>query len=172
MSLYKDSHVHGVCWPGVYTNQISSACRSVVCANQECVLLANTHHNSDVGQTITVVYTAPSVQHTTVNLEDDDGGIMLHVQYRISWGAWTDTIMAVSNKPASGSWGTQTTVRDFHFTPGSSLAIRVKAKEGMFSIIANGKEFATYEGNPSDVTQVCFSTTGDSKLKQIDITYF
>ena len=118
------------------------------------------------------IYTAPGNGRTTINLEDTKGGVVLHMDYRFTWGGnpstgepWED-ILIINSKPSNGGWGSEQHVNDFYFTPGTKMILSAKAEEDHFAISVNGKQVATYYYRlPVDsVKRVIFTTEGDSVL--------
>ena len=132
-----------------------------------------------VGQSATAVYTAPGDGRTTINLLDEDGGVVLHMDYRFEWGGnpsigkpWED-ILILNSKPANGGWGTEQHVEDFYFTPGTNVELTAKAEDGQFAIIANGLQVATYDYRlpVETVKRIQFSTTDDSGSELVSFTF-
>jgi hypothetical protein len=132
-----------------------------------------------VGMSAKAIYTAPGDQATTINLEDVNGGVVLHMNYRFHWGGnpstgkpWED-ILILNTKPSNGGWGAEQHVNDFYFTPGTKMMICAKAEEGHFAISVNGKQVATYDHRlPVDsVKRIKFSTSGDSVLELLAVAF-
>ena len=92
------------------------------------------------GRSAVAIYTAPSKEGTTVNLMDGEGGILLHINYRME-----QEVLVLNTKPAGGSWGTEQHVNDFYFPPGEEIELIAIGEDDQFVITANGQEIATYE---------------------------
>ena len=132
-----------------------------------------------VGMSATAVYTAPGDGRSVVELLDADGGVVLHMDYRVEWGEnpntgepWED-IMNLNSKPADGGWGTRQSVNDIHFTPGANVELTAKAEDGQFAIIANGQPIATYDYRlpVETVKRIQFSTTEGSGSELVRLTF-
>ena len=93
-----------------------------------------------VGKPAIAIYTAPSKEGATVNLMDGEGGILLHMNYRLE-----QKVLVLNTKPAGGSWGTEQRVNNFYFTPGENIELIAIAEDDHFAITANGQLLASYE---------------------------
>ena len=132
-----------------------------------------------VGMTARGIYTAPGDGRTTINVEDVNGGVVLHMDYRFKWGGNPSTgkpwehILVLNTKPDGGSWGAEQHVNNFYFTPGTTVELSAKAEEGHFAISVNGKQIAIYDYRlPVDsVRKVIFTTEGDSVLLTLSLDY-
>ena len=132
-----------------------------------------------VGQSATAVYTAPGDGRTTINLLDEDGGVVLHMDYRFEWGGnpstgepWED-ILILNTKPTNGGWGPEQHVNNFYFTPGTNVELTAKAEDGQFAITANGLQVATYDYRlpVETVKRIQFSTTDGSGSELVSFTF-
>ena len=86
-----------------------------------------------VGQSVTAVYTAPSIEGMTVILVDGEGGIVLHMNFRLE-----GRVLILNTMPADQSWGPEERVNNYYFTPGQETELIAKAEDGKFAVIANG----------------------------------
>ena len=93
-----------------------------------------------VGKSAIAIYTAPSKEGVTVNLMDGEGGILLHMNYRLE-----QKVLVLNTKPAGGSWGTEQRVNNFYFTSGEKIELIAIAEDDHFAITANGQPVATYK---------------------------
>ena len=132
-----------------------------------------------VGMTATAIYTAPGNGRTTINLEDANGGVVLHMDYRVDWGRdprtrqpWQD-ILVLNSKPSNGVWGRGQFINDFCLFPGTKMILSAKAENGHFAISVNGKQVATYDYRlpVNSVKRVLYRTERDSILHTLSIDF-
>ena len=127
----------------------------------------------NVGMCIEVDCTAPSTGRASINLYDAAGDIVLHVDYRVSWGIPLDQDTVVLSTRTSGSWWTEQHVEGIKSTPGTVLQWVVCAKDNGFSIDMNQKELATYAyRTDTKASRLGFDKyTYDSTVKQMCVVY-
>ena len=116
----------------------------------------------EAGASAIVFYTAPSKEGVTINLMDDKGGIVLHMNYRLE-----QKVLVLNTKPAGGSWGAEQRVNNFYFTPGKDMEFMAMSDSVEFDIIVNGEHIATYKHRlPVDsVQQMRFYASKESGSK-------
>ena len=126
-----------------------------------------------VGYCAEAHYTAASTGRTTVNLKASNGDVLLHVDYRVSWGSPLVTNTIVLNSQTGGSWGTEQRVTGITSTPGAVLEVMICAEANDFSITFNGRQVATYQYlNNATVTRFEYGNSGyDSSLKKLCVVY-
>ena len=126
-----------------------------------------------VGMCVEVDYTAPPTGRASINLIDAAGDVVLHVDYRVSWGSTVDQDTVVLNTRTSGSWGTEQRVKGIKSTPGTVLQFVVCAKDSDFSIDMNQKELATYAyRTDTKASRLEFESYDyDSTIKQMCVVY-
>ena len=129
--------------------------------------------NFNVGNCVEVDYTAPPTGRASINLIDAAGDIVLHVDYRVSWGSPLVQDTVVLNTRTSGSWGPEERVTGIKSTPGTVLQFVICAEDSDFSINMNQKELATYEyRTDTKVSRLEFESYDyDSTLKQMCVVY-
>ena len=104
----------------------------------------NTHIDPDsfaTGDCVEGHYTTPPTGRVSLNLYDKDGNTILHVDYRVKWSSYTNTIVLDTHK---GGWGPEQPVTGITSTPGTVVEILACARESDFSITFNKKQVATY----------------------------
>ena len=126
-----------------------------------------------VGDCAEAHYTAAPTGRTTVNLKASNGDVLLHVDYRVSWGSPLVTNTIVLNSQTGGSWGTEQRVPDITSTAGTVLEFLICAEANDFTIILNGKQVATYQYRISgEVASIEYVNSGyDSILKKLCVVY-
>ena len=111
-----------------------------------------------VGNCVNAFYTAPTTGRVTVNLNNEDGEHVLHVDYRVNWGSNVITgepweYIMILNTQNGDEWGPEVRIEDIESTPGMELALEVCAGDNEFTITLNRKEVTTYEYR-AEVTSV------------------
>lgn len=101
----------------------------------------------EVGMAIEVEYITPDNGRPTMNLKDDSGNIVLHVNPR-----WDEKVF-VLNTHKKG-WGPEERPRGFDFSSGVPITIRVEAKSDYYIILVNGNIIHYYKYR-IPVTGVC-----------------
>lgn len=94
-----------------------------------------------------VVYISPISGRVTVNLLNENEGVLIHIDARFDWSDWRNSLLLNSRK-ADGTWGKRIEVEGFPFSCCdyvTTITLRVEIGESAFIISVNGVEFATYE---------------------------
>ena len=101
---------------------------------------------------------------------DADGGIVLHMNYRIY-----SKKMYLNAKAAGQGWGHEVYITNLHFTPGETVTLTAKAEEGKFDIYINGEKRGgfSYRLPVTSIKRVQFGASDDSgsELKSLQIFY-
>ena len=93
---------------------------------------------------VQVGYTAPPTGRASINLYDETGDIVLHVDYRVSWGFPLVQDTVILNTRIKGIWGTEERVTGVNSTTGTDLKWLICSQETNFLINLNQMELATY----------------------------
>lgn len=101
----------------------------------------------EVGMAVEVIYITPDNGRPTMDLTDDSGNIVLHVNPR-----WDEKAF-VLNTHKKG-WGREERPHGFDFSSGVPITIRVEAKSHHFVILVNGNVIHHYK-HRIPVTDVC-----------------
>ena len=138
-------------------------------------LKADTEHidldSFSVGECVEITYTVPSTGRAAANLLDAGGDVVLHVDYRVNWNGYVDTV--VFDSRLSGTWGPIEQVTGVKSTPGTLAEFVICPQESNFVINFNQKKLGTYKyrttTNPSRFQYNNYSY--DSTLKQMCAVY-
>ena len=124
-----------------------------------------------VGNCVKVAYTAPPTGRISVNLHDTNGDVALHVDLRVEWRDYLNTVLL--NTHTEGAWETAVFVSDIKSTPGTVVEWVICAQENDFSVNFNQKELATYDyRTDANVSNVEFqSYEYESALKHLCVIY-
>lgn len=134
----------------------------------------STHIDPDTfatGDCVEGHYTAPPTGRVALNLHDKDGNIIIHVDYRVKWSSYTNTIVLDTYE---GGWGPEESVTGITSTPGTVVELLVCARENDFSITFNKKQVATYNYRIAGavVTRFEYENYGyDSTLMELCIVH-
>ena len=134
----------------------------------------NDHINPDsfdVGDCFEAHYTAPPTGRVTLDINDDKGNVVLTTDYRVRWGANTNTIVLNTRK---GGWGPEQHVTGVTSTPATLVKFLICAEANDFSITFNKKQVATYAYRipNANVTRFSYENYGyDSNLEELCIGY-
>lgn len=93
--------------------------------------------NFCVGMAIEVTYITPDAGRPTLDLKDDYGNIILHVNPR-----WDQGVFVLNT--LRGSWGPEERPQGFDFTSGVPITIRVEASHQGLTIFVNGRVVHLY----------------------------
>lgn len=116
----------------------------------------------EVGMAIEVTYITPDNGRPTMNLKDDSGNIVLHVNPR-----WDEKVF-VLNTHKKG-WGHEERPRGFDFSSGVPITIRVEAKSDHFVILVNGNviHYYKYRIPVNDICNVDWHWKGGPKAAKL-----
>ena len=88
--------------------------------------------NFCIGMSIEVTYITPDAGRPTLDLKDDYGNIILHVNPR--WDQGTFVL-----NTCQGNWGPEELPSGFDFSTGVPITIRVEASHQCLTIFVNGQ---------------------------------
>ena len=94
--------------------------------------------NFGAGHAIEVTYITPDNGRPTLNLQDDAGNIVLHVNPR-----WDQHSFVLNTK--KGNWGPEERPGGFDFSTGVPLTLRVEATDDALVIYINGQIIHRYK---------------------------
>ena len=106
--------------------------------------------NFGEGDAIVGKYTVPSSSRTKIDLQDDTGRVVLHVDYRKDWTylgkRWQDTLLVISANVNGGwDWANAKTIGDFDYTPGTDITFKIEAKSSAFDIKVNSEFITSFD---------------------------
>ena len=129
------------------------------------------------GKTIVATYTVPSSSRTNVNLQDDTGRVVLHLDYRKDWTfgvtRWQNTLYVITtNDDGTWDWGNAKSITDFNYESGTDITFRIEAKSGAFDIKVNNKLITSsdYVVPVDTIKRVYMETEADDcELKSLQV---
>lgn len=90
------------------------------------------------GMGIEVTYITPDYGRPSLDLKDDYGNIVLHVNPRWDQGALVLNTL-------SGSWGPEERPNGFDFSSGVPISVRIEASTECFTVFVNGRIIHLYK---------------------------
>ena len=119
-----------------------------------------------------VIYTVPPTGRVSINLYNENGDILIQVDYRVNWGSNTNTI--VLNTKTGGVWGTDQLVPGIKSPAGTLVAFVICAEPNDFSIIYKKKEVATYVYRiNATVSKIEYQNNSyDSDIMRLSVLYY
>lgn len=123
-----------------------------------------------VGMSIAVVFTTPDNGRPTMNLMDDKGNNVLHVNPR-----WDEKSFVLNSK-IGGNWGSEERPGGFDFREGRKMKIIVKAKDDHFVVKVDGDEIHKYKYRApvTDIAKVVWYWDGsgkEAKIRKLMVVY-
>ena len=126
----------------------------------------------EVGNCAKVIYTVPPTGRVSINLYNENGDILLQVDYRVNWSSNTNTI--VLNTKTGGVWGTDQLVLGVKSPAGTLVAFVICAEPNDFSIIYKKKVVATYAYRiNATVSRIEYQKYSyDSHIMRLSVLYY
>lgn len=148
---------------------ITSVVTLIGMATSNCKSIAP--NNFAAGDRAQVVYTAPSSGRVSTNLYNEDGDIMLHIDYRVDYRKDTNTI--VLNSRRAGDWGKAERISPIMTTPGTVVTLVIHAGQNDYTITFTRKEVATYSYRfDKPVTKIeCDTYSYGSVVQKLAVLY-
>lgn len=90
------------------------------------------------GMAVEATYITPDYGRPTLDLRDDFGNIVLHVNPR-----WDEGALVLNT--LSGSWGPEERPQGYDFSSGVPITVRVEASNDCLTVFVNGKIVHLYK---------------------------
>ena len=95
-----------------------------------------------VGKCVGSRYTTPPTGRTTLNLYEENGDIPLHVDYRVNWETFINTLLLSTR--TGGTWVSHQNVTGITSPSGTVVEILICANGNGFVLAFNRMQVATY----------------------------